>query len=94
MIFTQGNIGKRNNFVITVSHKTIQEWLFFKPNVAGVTVIKKKKKHLSCCPYNANYLAETKKFSSRCQYWVYMTSFVQMRGKSGFLRIKFLWSTS
>lgn len=55
---------------------------------------KKKKKHLSCCPYNANYLAETKKFSFRCQYWVYMTSFVQMRGKSGFLRIKFLWSTS
>lgn len=43
MIFTQGNIGKCNNFVITVSHKTIQEWLFFKPNVAGVTVIKKKK---------------------------------------------------
>lgn len=52
------------------------------------------KNHLSCYPYDAKYFMETKKFCSRCQYWVYMTSFIQMREKSGFLRIKFLWSTS
>jgi hypothetical protein len=61
---------------------------FLKPKVAGVTV---GKKHLSCCLYDAKYLMQTKKFSSRCQLWVYMTSFTQMRGKSGLLRIEFLW---